>query len=230
MFYAGHDGRRVGEVRSLIAPDHGGCDVLSQIGVFARALRNAAPAGIARDVAHRRIGPGDACRRRFEGGYAGHAFDGGHVPARRNADVHREDRFVAVDDVHAEKHGDSQPRVLDGHLLNTARLCRRFYAEDVAAGAAFDVVVHLFRTSGSGDHAARSEEDALADLLFEGHPFHQFRHLPGGLFVAVERCGGALFGQRGGLGRCRGGESQGNSQGQQKFHVGSSLAINRCRM
>ena len=53
MFYAGHDGRRVGEVRSLIAPDHGGCDVLSQIGVFARTLRNATPAGIARDVAHR---------------------------------------------------------------------------------------------------------------------------------------------------------------------------------
>ncbi len=113
----------------LKSPHAGARHDRAQIRVFARAFDNAAPAGIAGDVHHRREGPGDAGRPRFDGRDAGGPLDGYRVPTARFRKRHGKDRPIAVQDIEAEKKRDLQPRFFDGDPLQFVHAARSAHVE-----------------------------------------------------------------------------------------------------
>ncbi len=159
----------------------------AQIGVFARAFDDAAPAGIAGDVHHRREGPSDAGRPRFSGRDAGGPFDGHGIPTARFRKRHGEDRPIAVQDIEAEKKRDLQSRLLDGDPLQFVHAARSPHVEE----RAHEPTPHEVEMIGAirAIHIA-IEHLKLPELLFE-------RHLPEqGVNLALDLIGGRRGGNR----------------------------------
>jgi hypothetical protein len=77
--------------------------------IFAVRLSDAAPAGIATDVDHRRERPVDAGAAGLGGCDAGGALNEFWVPARRLAERNREDCSVTMNDVAADEQRNAEP-------------------------------------------------------------------------------------------------------------------------
>jgi hypothetical protein len=100
---------RVATPAALQAPDARGGDPRGQVGVFARAFGDAAPARVARHVHHRGKGPVDAGGRGFGGRDPSRTLDGRQVEAGGFGQRHRKGRQVAVDHVVRKQQRDLQP-------------------------------------------------------------------------------------------------------------------------
>ena len=112
MLHAGH--HLVGGVLfsvalvALVAHHHGLGHRAPQERVFAGALGDAAPTGVATDVDHRTINPGNAVGRGFDGRCAGGQLHLLQIPSARHGKGDGEDGVVAVDDIEAEQQRDAQ--------------------------------------------------------------------------------------------------------------------------
>ena len=117
VFGAGDDAvlRRV--VRALKAAHACARERRAEVRVFARALCDAPPARVARDVNHRGESPVDASRARLCRGDMGRALGGRGVEARGLAQGDWEDRSIAVNNVEAEDERNLQTRPLDRRAL-----------------------------------------------------------------------------------------------------------------
>jgi len=104
-------------------------------GILACALDDAAPAGVAGDVDHRRERPADADRAGLTGrdGLAG--GDGLRAPRGRQRDRRRQDRPQAVDHVEAEDDRDAQPGAGESLALQLVREGRVLDEQQRAGGA-----------------------------------------------------------------------------------------------
>ena len=96
-------------------------DARVEPGVFAWALRSAAPAGIARHVEHRRESHRQTFGRAFARGLARRALPEGFVEDARLRERDRKERAMAVDDVQADQQRNAKPRILDGQSLHLVR-------------------------------------------------------------------------------------------------------------
>ncbi len=120
---AGSHGCRVRKVVGLVAADHRQTHAGVEQRVLAGALGDAAPAGIARNVHHRREGPADAGCRGFDSGHAGPLLDKRRVPGRGLPKRDGEHGVEAVNYVAGKHQGDAQARIFNrlalqrvGHL------------------------------------------------------------------------------------------------------------------
>ena len=86
--------------------------------VFAGSLGDSPPAGIARDVEHRREGDGEPVLRRFERRLARGALPKHGIERGRLGERNREDCPMPVDHVEAEEQRDAETAFLDRHPLN----------------------------------------------------------------------------------------------------------------
>ena len=155
--------------------------------VFARALDDAPPARIARDVDHGREGPVDADRTSLARGRSLRRFDGPRRPARGERDRHGENRAQPVDDVEAEDQRDAEAAFLDGKTLQSVGR-RHLFDEERRAGTTPDdgildhvrviaqrvflVRMHIRRVDAVG----RTEVEILRQLagfLLKGEPGKQ---------------------------------------------------------
>src|SRR4051812_28769853 len=93
----------------------------SEIRVFARALCDASPTRVARNVDHRRESPMHSGRARFGRGDVGRALGGRGVEARGFAEWDGKDSPVAVNHVEAEDERNLQTRPLDRGALKVVR-------------------------------------------------------------------------------------------------------------
>ena len=91
----------------------------AQRGVFAVGLDDAAPAGVAGDVDHRRERPLNAHRAGFASGDLLAGLGHPRIPRGGLGQRHRKDGAKAVNDVEAEDHRNAMPVALDGHALQT---------------------------------------------------------------------------------------------------------------
>ena len=87
------------QVAALEATHARGRQLRAQVRIFAASLHDAAPARIARNVDHGRVGPVQPVRGGLDGRQSRRALDQGCVPATGLADGHRENRAEAVNHV-----------------------------------------------------------------------------------------------------------------------------------
>jgi hypothetical protein len=154
---------------ALQALDARGGDLRGQVGVFARAFGDTAPARVARHIHHRRKGPVDAGGGGFGGRDAGRLFDGRQVKARGFGQRYRKGRQVAVDHVVRKQQRDLQPR-LHGFFLVAARVMRAQHIEHRAHSAAAQAVaVGAGQVQRARHCVAARDLRELADLLFQRH-------------------------------------------------------------
>ena len=174
-------GRRVvGALRRLDA--RSGED-RAEVGILARALGDAAPARIVRDIDHRAVDLLDADRRRLAGGDGVVGGRDRRVEAARGPERHREDRPVAVDRVVCEQDRDVQARLLHGDVLQRVDLGGIGQAEDAADA--------LLRHVGKDvplciRDLAVGEQLELLQLVGQRHLAEQALDLPLDLLVAGE--------------------------------------------
>src|ERR1019366_1411519 len=93
----------IGERRALKTAHHGGTDGLGNPGIFTRAFRDAAPAGITGDIDHGSERPADAFGSGFGGGDAGGLFNQRGIPTGGLTGGDGKNGAVAVNDVAAEE-------------------------------------------------------------------------------------------------------------------------------
>ena len=163
---AGRDPSRGAHVRPLKAAHHGRAHARSQIGIFSAALRDPAPARIARDVDHRGEYPVDPrlagllrCGRR--GALHESRIERSALPQRN-----RKDGLVSVNHVAAENERDLQAALLDGDPLKLISLLDALGIQKRADPALSDRVDRLRRRR-------RLKDGKLAHLpclLRERHP------------------------------------------------------------
>ena len=175
VFGAGQDALRP-EV-SLEAADLGGGHRGGQHRILPRALDDATPAGVPRDVDHGGERPVDADGAGLARGDSLALLRRRGVPGRGGRDRHREDRAEAVDDVEAEEQRDAQPRVLDGAALQAVGQRGVAHEQHRADGARAHAPGHHPRAPGIGlllgrqrgdveivGHLLRREEEELGQL------------------------------------------------------------------
>jgi hypothetical protein len=170
----GHDRVGRGQVAALEPADLRCRERAAEERVFARALDDPAPAGVAGDVDHRREGPVEACRARLSRGDARGALRVRRVPRGGHRQRNREDRAVAVDHVHAEQQRNAEPAFLDRDAL---QLAQRPGPGDVEVRADFAAAdpLELVRPEPRIERALAAAHalDQLADLFGGGHPREQ---------------------------------------------------------
>ena len=93
----------------------------AEIGVFAGAFYDAAPARVARNIDHGREGPVQPGRGGFIGGHARGAFFALRRPGRRQREGHGEDGPIAMDHVHGKQQRNTEARLFDGGFLQFAQ-------------------------------------------------------------------------------------------------------------
>jgi hypothetical protein len=121
---AGHDPVGRAQAVTLEAAHLGGCDRRPEVRVLAGALDDPAPAGVTRDVDHRRERPADPGRPCLASGDGLALLDDAGIPGRGHGDRHRQDRAQAVDHIESEQDADSVPVALDRQPLQPVHLRR----------------------------------------------------------------------------------------------------------
>ena len=188
---------RRGDALRLDAADHLDAQFGDQERVFAVALHDAAPAGIARHVEDRGVDVPVAQDPGFESGDLARTAHQRPVPGRSDGDGRRERRGAAVvqavDALVGELRGDAQPGLLDEPALDRVlrldvarvvgdQMRRRAQAlahavehlVDVGDAVLPDLVLPLRGGQRVAQHAAVAvERGQLAALLFEGHAAEQ---------------------------------------------------------
>ncbi len=181
MLGAGRDGPGAGQVLTLEPFDRRRCEHAGQVRVFAEALGDAPPAGIARDVDHRREGPVDPGGGGFQRRHPGAAPHQIGVEGRRQSQRNGQHRLEAVDDVAADQQRDAEPALLHRDALHLVDDVDVDLVEDRSDPAALDRLSEVV-----GELTARSVDlRHLADLLGHGHLLEQGSHA--GLDVGL-RC------------------------------------------
>ena len=145
---------------------------------LAERLRDAAPAGLLRDVDHRGEGPRDTVDDGLAGRDGADLLGEVGVERRRDAERDRADRAVAVDDVAPEEERDAEAAALDGvalggvdvrdeHALVALVAGRRAGSVEARADAAGRDLGGVVVGVDVGDLVG------LADLLGQGHLRHE---------------------------------------------------------
>ena len=172
MLEAGGHAAGVGEVVALVAFDRRHSVDGVGVGIFAVALRDAAPAAVARHVDHRREGPLDARHPRLLCGHFGGLLHQCGIPRAGLGQRNGVSGAETVDHVVAEQHGDSEPRLLDGFFLKPVAQSGRGVEVDERADFGGNLVHRIGHVVGVVVAAERVLVE-LHDLLFEGHPRQQ---------------------------------------------------------
>jgi hypothetical protein len=170
MLGGGHQCARPQGVAALVAGHLRHRHARAEVGIFTRALDDAAPARITRDVDHGREGPVQSRRGGFLGGDARGALLRLGRPARRHREWHGKNRPISVHHVHGKQQRDAEPRFLDRHFL---QFRQRFGAGDMQVRAhttspdagKFGIV----ETGIEGFAAAAGSLHQLAELFLQSH-------------------------------------------------------------
>src|SRR3546814_16793024 len=111
---------------------------------------------------HRREGPVKALRRCFGRRNSCRLFNRLKVPAGRLAQRNGEYGAVAVNDVIAKDQRDFEPRALDSHALQLARIFGGIGVEDGADPAGGDIIMLAVAHRRDGRYPSAGEEVAVA--------------------------------------------------------------------
>ena len=179
---AGGDGSHGGQVIALEAFDHGDRQPAGEIRILAETLGNPTPAGIARDIDHRREGPVDAHGGGFERGDSRTALDEFRVPGGGLAKRYGQYGSEPMDDIAGQQQWNAQAALLGGDSL---QFVGRIDIDHIEYGADFagrDRATQVLRnTAGSVDL------NHLADLFLQGHLSYEFGNPCLGRVIG-ERC------------------------------------------
>ena len=160
---------------SLETADIGAGEIGPQQGILTGAFHDTSPARVVRNVHHGRIGPVHALGGRLPGRYTG--AEGGilRIPGGGDAQRRGEDGPEAVHHVQAHQQGDVQRRRIHGELLQGTHLVGALHVQDRADTAFPQQRLYVRFDNRSCHHIAPYRRQVhLADLLFQGHPAHQF--------------------------------------------------------
>ena len=149
-------------------------DPAPEVSIFSRAFHHPAPAGIAADVDHWRVGPVESRSAGFRRRHAGRFFDGFQIPTGRFAEGNGKNGFIAVNHVETEQQRNFKPCFLHGNALQVAYKTYRVAVEQVAAGAGANVVFISFADGGAGRTPVGGIQRELADFFLQGHFGQQF--------------------------------------------------------
>src|SRR5438128_8485725 len=108
MLGTGKNAFRVRQTSALISPDIGAGKRGAEKWIFSGAFRDAAPAGIAREVHHGRKGPANAGCGSFAGCDARGAFGELRIPGSRNSQRNGKFRAKSVNNIETENQRDVQ--------------------------------------------------------------------------------------------------------------------------
>ena len=123
-------------------------------GVLARALDDASPARVARDVEHRRKGQGDAVLRRLLGRDARRFLPKVRGEQAGFRERNGKNRAVAMNDVEAHEQGNAEAGFFHREALDGARLVRAPEIEQIADPPGSNPLVQVVKLARAGDHAA----------------------------------------------------------------------------
>src|SRR5689334_16747649 len=117
MLGTGKNTFRVVQTATLISTNIGAGKRGAEKWIFSGAFRNAAPAGIAREVHHGRKGPANAGCGSFAGCDARGAFGELRIPGGGNPQRNRKFRAKAVNNIETENQGDVEAGFFDCDAL-----------------------------------------------------------------------------------------------------------------
>ena len=158
-----------GEIGSLEPAHLGFGEAGADPRVFARSLGDAAPAGVAGDVEHRREGEVDAGGGALLGGGAGRRLPERGVEGAGLRERDREDGAEAVQNVEAEEERNAEAAFLDRRLLRGAHGIAAPEVEEAADRAGAHVGAEVARDDRTGGGEAGAQHRQLAELLGERH-------------------------------------------------------------
>jgi len=164
------EARGAGEVRALRAADLGLGEARADHRILAGPLGDAAPAGIAGQVEHRREGEVEARGRGLVGGVGGGRLPQRGIEGAGLGERDGEDGAEAVDHVEGEEERHAEARLLDRRALRLAHGVAAPEVEDAAEPARAHVRGHVDRHGRAGHGVVGAEDGQLADLLLERHP------------------------------------------------------------
>ncbi len=144
----------------------------AEIGIFAGAFDDAAPARVARDVDHRSKCPADAGGASVLAGEVLRGFFDAGIPGGGHGQRDREDGAIPVDDVEGKEDGDVEAGLVDREVLQAVDLLDVDEPEDGADLALDDEVVGLL--GGQQGHDDAGGLVHLADFFLDGHLLQQF--------------------------------------------------------
>ena len=196
MLDADHDGRGILEVGTLIAANVGLGNLTAQVRIFARNFGDTSPTSITGDIDHRAIDPVDAHRRCFASRHACRLFDEIHIPRGGDGQWNRVGGNKTMNNIVAEKQGDTEACAIDGIALDQTDLLHVGETIDATHFSTFDLLdgERFLAKGGVGEVHPVADEIQLADLLFERHLAHQFAdvgiHFAVAIVVLLATCQG----------------------------------------
>lgn len=174
---------------ALVSPHVCLCDLGAEPRVLAGTLCDPAPAGVPGDIHHRAERPADSVGACFDRRDPRGLFDRSHIPGRRQSQWDREDGLVSVDDIHSEDQRNPVRAAFQRQLLGFPYFRRAVEVQDRADFVALDPLARLRVHRGTrNDRTVGWNEIRLADLLFDGHPAHQFVDESVHLRIRSRRC------------------------------------------
>ena len=170
MLGGGHQCARPQGVAALVAGHLRHRHARAEVGIFTRALDDAAPARITRDVDHGREGPVQSRRGGFLGCDTRRALLRLGRPGRSHGQWHRENGSIAVHHVHGEQQRDAQARFLDRHFLQFGERLGTGHVQ-IGADAAGPHALEFGVIEAGVQRlaAATGPLDELAQLFVQGH-------------------------------------------------------------
>ncbi len=171
MLHTGDHGVVGRQVFSLVSFHHGFCDPRSQEGVFTRSFGNTPPAGITRNVDHRRESPENSVGGSFLSCHTGALFHQSHIPGGRNSQRYGKGRPVAVDHIHADDQRNLHAALLHGNALHLSDFFERPDVEESADFPFPDLLGNAGTLGLTGGNVTRGRQVQLPQLFFQSHLF-----------------------------------------------------------